>query len=116
MTEKVLPPIPSIRGEPGTTLYFRIDGRYPIQYSILGDDGTTEAAGMMTVEQWQRDGLHDRIGPLEDLPHIDDIPRSRDRTTICRYVLASLVGFVGGFLSYAVRRRGDLRAAPGSLA
>jgi hypothetical protein len=109
MMEEALPPIPPLRGEPGTTQYFRSAGRYPIQYSVLDEDGTTEAAGFMTMEQAQHDGLIDKIGPLEDLPHVDNRPNSHARSTICQYVLASFVGLAGGILSHAVRCRGDRR-------
>jgi hypothetical protein len=51
------------------------------------------------------------MGPVENLPHVNSIPASRDRSTIFRYLLSLFVGLLGGTLAYTVRCRVQNRAA-----
>lgn len=83
MMEEALPPIPPMRGEPGSWLYFRSGDRFPIERFKVGNGGTTdETVGFMAMEDAHRVGLFEQIGPLESLPHSDSIPNSRARSAI----------------------------------
>ncbi|MBW3596222.1 MAG: hypothetical protein KY475_02990 [Planctomycetes bacterium] len=107
MIEEALPPIPDMRGEPGTTVYYQSSSRFPLYFYSFGEDGTPASHGFMRMDE----ALLEEIGPLENLPHLKNVPRSHERSTICRYLLASFIGLLGGILSYAMRRRADRRLA-----
>ena len=114
IAERVMPSLDdhgNPQGEPGSTLFFRTDkDRLPIKYFLVDGDGKAKRWAFANMDHLQRKGLVEEMGSMEDLPHVNSIPTARDRSTIFRYMLASFVGLLGGFLSYGVRYRAQSRA------
>lgn len=125
LMEDLLPPVPPLRGEPGTTLYLRADSRFifrsgtrvdsnpqmPILYYNFGKDRTAKEVGFLSLDDIHKPGIADKIGPFHNLRHVDDLPSEVHRSTICPYVLAVFMGLLGGLLAYIIRRLSDRKAA-----
>ncbi|QDU41261.1 hypothetical protein Mal4_56260 [Maioricimonas rarisocia] len=102
--EDALPPIVQ-KGPPGTTVYFRDNGRFPVYYYRFGDDGSRVAHGQMTLKDAQLEGAIGDGLPLSRLPHIDNRPTEYERSLMLPFVLAFVLGLAAGLLSYLIRLR-----------